>query len=618
MSSRINRRFFLGSLGSVAAASVFPNGAFPAAKAASVDTNGRAFPLALAGLLRHDHPQEIAADLARFRSKGYNGIWIENDYVRWKSKADDPDQGFDGCWRLFNIFDFTLGSSRDLYHDYLKQIDQMCAAHDLAIWASFWVPLPNAEMMRYLQEKRPQAIGQSTWDGKPVPTLCTCQAGEGLPFLKQMVESFLDMFPQVAGLKVATGDNGALICDLTCPNAHGTTQAGHAANMFGVIDDALHSRDHKARLMLYPWFWGAGYTEQILPRLRGDYLVMTKMEENSHQELEPGVSGDPIFDDSIVSERPGPDFEDWCKKVGAERIIDMVPTGSGVDDLFFNFPPYPGRLLRRFRQLRGFGVRRFLDYECGAHSAGSNEETLAVFSADPDIHEDELLRKVAATLYRQKAAQEAAIAGWKYFDEGFGKLPIGLGGTTNPQFSGRFGFAWPMCLATPLVAPAIGHKDRWHEVFWFSPYNFFTPENSPRIQVHFRRVMDCWEHSLDRLALADKLEGTENSRRECVAVQAHLMGVTSVLNWCAAAALANQKPLPSGSWAVLLGEELKLTRQFQELRKQYPSIWANNCWHPLETPLHQKGIGFAPEDEDPFVAKIRILENALGNALKSD
>ena len=40
----------------------------------------------------------------------------------------------------------------------------------------------------------------------------------------------------------------------------------------------------------------------------------------------------------------------------------------------------------------------------------------------------------------------------------------------------------------------------------------------------------------------------------------------------------------------------------------------NNCWHPEETPLHQKGIGFSADDDDPFEAKIRILKKSLNNS----
>jgi hypothetical protein len=610
----MNRRQLLTASACLAASHALGLSAFARAGESGSSGSESAFPVALAGLLRHRHPSEVAADLARLRSRGYTGIWIENDYVRW-TLDKDPDQGFDGCWRLFNIFDFTLGSARDLYQRYLRELSQLCAKQDLDIWTSFWVPLPNAELIAYLRQHRPEAIGQAMSDGNPIPTLCTCKAGQGLAVLTEMFEQFLDQFPQVKGVKIATGDNGSAICDSSCPHANGTSIAEHAGNMFGAIDRALHRPQRKARTMLYPWYWGEGYKEAILSQLAGDYLVMTKMEENSHQFLEKGDAGDAIFDDSIVSEQAGADFTSWCKLVGPERIIDMLPAGSGVDDMFFNYPPYPGRLFRRFKKLRSFGVERFLDYECGGHAEGSNEEAVAVFAKNPGLNEDEFLARIAGRIYRGRTAQTVAVEGWREFDAGFGKLPIGLGGTGSPEFSGRFGFAWPMCLATPPVASAFAAKDRWHDVFWFSPYNFFTFSTAPRLQVHFTRVLDHWQRSWECLREADRQEHTRRSRRECIAVEAHVLGAHSVLNWCAAAALARQNPLPRATWAALLADELALTRRFQALLADSPWLWANNCWHPMQTPLHQKGIGFEAGDRDVFAAKARILETALNEAV---
>jgi len=605
----MNRRQFLSSASCFALAPGLAGHAFTSlTSAGSVPASAPTFPTALAGLLRHSSVSEIEPDLARFRSKGYTGIWIENDYVRWTTKPD-PDEGFDGCWRLFNLFDFTFGSVRDQYISYLNDLSGACERYQLEIWASFWIPLPNAELLQYLRDSRPAAIGHATADGEIVPTLCTCVGSDGSKFLAEMVARFLHTFPQVRGLKIATGDNGSVICDETCPNARGTSQAHHAGNLFGVIDETLRQQDNPGRLMLYPWYWGPGFKEEILAKLQGNYVVMTKMEQNSLQPLPPPTQADPLFDDSIVSERMGPDFQEWLHRIGPERVIDMVPTGSGVDDMFFNFPPYPGRLFRRFRMLRTANVARFLDYECGGHHAGSNEEVVAVFSEHPDISELQALSLVAERLYRTPTARPHAIEGWRRFDAGFGKLPIGLGHTGALQFTGRFGFAWPMCLATPLLPELISTKDRWHEIFWFSPYNFFTPGNAAVLKSAFASVLTEWQASLEALSRAHREEHSVASDRELTAVRAHVLGARSVLNWCAAAALPSQGHLERSR--ALQASELALVRNFQSLRQKFPWIWANNCWHPFQTPLHQKFVGFRHDDADPFVAKTRILSEKL-------
>jgi hypothetical protein len=426
-----------------------------------------------------------------------------------------------------------------------------------------------------------------------------------------MFGEFLQQFPQIAGIKIATEDNGARICDETCPNAHGTTKSDHAGNLFGEIQRTLRRQRRPVQLMLYPWFWATDFREKILNQLQDDYLVLTKKEQNSRQTLRHEGAGDLLFDDSILSEKAGTDFQQWLKRVHPSRIIDMVPIGSGVDDMFFNYPPYPGRIYRRLRSLRSVGVTSFLDYECGGHNAGSNEEAVAVFSQNPSCSESILLQNVAQRLYRNATAQAHAIQGWIDFDRGFGELPVGLAGTGIAQFTGRLGFAWPMCVATPLVPSAFADRDRKHDVFWFSPYNFFTFSGSPRLRIHFVRVLKLWNASLRCMQAADRLESTENSRREAIAMEAHYLGVRSVLNWCAAAELARVQPTAQSAWDQLFEDELTTTREFQSLLGQYPWVWANNCWHPAQTVLRQKLIGFTSEDRDPFAAKVRILESAL-------
>lgn len=606
----MNRRNFLGTVSSAATWAVVSLRSAASALKRVPYSAEETFRLALAEPLRHQHPVEIAADLARYRAHGYTGIWIENDYVRW-TLAKDPDQGFDGCWRLFNIFDFTVSEARERYGAYLAEMSRLCAQQNLDIWASFWVPLPNAEMLRYLHEHRPRAIGRVTVNGKPLEVLCTCRAGEGLAFLGEMFDSFLKQFPQVKGVKIATEDNGARICDETCPNAHGTSKADHAGNLFGQIDRVVCQQQRHVQLMLYPWFWTDGFREQILAQLKSDYLVITKLEKNSRQTLSSEDEGDPLFDDSIVSATPGPDFRQWVARVGPDRIIDMMPVGSGVDDMFLNFPPYPGRVYRRLRLLRSCGVNRFLDCDCGGHNAGSNEEAVAVFAQDPLCSEATLLRRVSRRLYGSPSAQARAIDGWMKFDEGFGELPIGLGHSGIREFTGRFGFAWTMCIATPLAPAAFAAVDRKHEVFWFSPYNFFTFSNAPRLKRHLERVQQNWQASLISLEAADRAENSSTSRRECLAVQAHCLAVRSALNWCAAAALASTPSTADSAWIPVLENELNMTLEFLSLVDKHPWVWANNCWHPSQTVLRQKQIGFTSEDTDPLRAKVRLLNAAI-------
>jgi hypothetical protein len=568
------------------------------------------FQIALAGLPRHRGADELANALKRYRRHGYTGIWIENDYLRWTWDRD-PDQGFGGNWRLFNLFDFTLCRERNRYANYLRRLDQLCAEQDLDIYASFWLPKLNAELTNYLKQTAPTALGKTRHEGETRSTFCTCAAGPGLKLLGQAVEQFLRDFPRVRGLKVSTEDNACYVCDENCPNARGATQAENAANLFETVQQSMLRVRPDAHLLLYPWFWKPGWGAQILGRLQPGYFVVTKMEACSLQPIEIEREGEPLFDSSIVSEKPGPLFFEWAKRVGPERIIDMVPVGTGIDDFFLAAPPYPGRIYRRFKTLASHGVRCFLDFECGGHQPCANEEAVAVFNREPDLTEAALLEAVARRLYRRKSSRAAAIRGWQAFDRGFGKLPIGLGGTGCPGYSGRIGFGWSLCVATPMIREAFGSSDQRHARHWFSPYNFFNSTLAERLDFHFTRTLDDWSEACQGLLLADALEGgTSASRRESLVAQAHVLSLRSVRNWCRAARCASRQAHPD-LFDAICSAEMQVTRDFRDLVRDHPWLWDNNCWHPHQTPLSQKGLGL--EDNrarNAFDAKLEVMNGA--------
>ena len=74
------------------------------------------YKIAAAVLPRHAKVEDVFPVLERYRKKGFTGIWIENDYLRWSWNIH-PDQGFNGNWMLFNIFDFTISTEKALDQD---------------------------------------------------------------------------------------------------------------------------------------------------------------------------------------------------------------------------------------------------------------------------------------------------------------------------------------------------------------------------------------------------------------------------------------------------------------------------------------------------------------------
>ena len=578
---------------------------------AAVATKPAYFRLAIAEPLRHNRLEDVTADFNRYRSKDYNAVFFENDYLRWSFRAN-ADEGFGGNWRMFNLFDFTRGRDRQQCRAYLRGLCRQCAADHLDLYASFWLPQLTAEFRQYLHDKHRDALGRMGADGASAETLCTCTDGKGLEVLSALVEEFMRNFPEIRGLKIATLDDGALLCDEHCPHAHGTTQAAHAANLFACVQQAMRRARPDAQFLLYPWFWKPGFKDTVLPRLKEPYYVISRYSQGARQRLEPGIPGEPLFDASLVlPDTMGPEFADWLKRVGPERVVDMVPVGTGLDCLFLAAPPNPVGVYRRLRALASHGVRQIIDYDCGGHHPGSCEETVALFHENPRLDEAAFLDALAARIYRQPAARGHAVRGWQAFGRGFGNLPIGLGETGCNEFSGRFGMAWSMCIATPLVRQAIGDTDQQHKIHWFSPYNFFRPNLAGRLKACFQRVLADWQIAARELAAADALEGgTVVSRHESLSAEGHVVAVLSALNWCEAAGAA--KASDGGArFAQARRVESDLVHRFQQLLRQWPGLWDNNCWHPHHTPLSQRGLGLSLErDRDAFAAKLRIQDGA--------
>lgn len=578
------------------------------------ETGVKHFDLAIAGLIRHTKVSEIAKGLIKTQANGFTGVYMLNDYIGWNWEPDG-DSGFDGCWRLYNIFDFTLSKKKANYQAYLQELCDACKTAGLDIYISYWMPMISKEMTEYLQNNTKKGIGSGIYEDKPYPTFCTCAEGEGLKVMGQMVEILMTTFPQIKGLIVATEDNGCLLCDDSCPHANGTVRSDHVANMYETIEASMNKVRSDAQLFVYPWYWKEGYFEKVLPRLKKEYYVVCRLKQYSKQQLELEIPGGPLQDCHIVSELEGPEIHKWIDKVGASRILDMTPTATSSDNWFLAAPPHPGRLYRHLKLQSDLGINKFLDYDCGSHIAGtSNEDAIGIFNQQPTITEDKLLETLAAKRYANKKARELAIQGWKAFDKGFGYIPMGLGDTESPNWSERFGFSWTMCMATPIIPSNFGNKDRWHEFFWFSPYNFFRPAMSERIEIQFQKMILYWQEAHSYLQSANDIEGNTEGINDAQVALAHIMCAQSALHFCIGASLSVSPE--NKSFKDLLLAEIELTSKFNDFLKENPGIYDNCTWHPQFTPLSQRKTwgdkeGWRYGYRNPFEAKIEVMKRLL-------
>lgn len=583
------------------------------------------FSEAVSGLPSASRLADFLPFLDRLPGKSYTGVWVENDILTPGPESHHPDIEqdyqilFRGNFKLHNIFDYTFRPDNGAYVEHLQALMAACHERRLDVYLSFWIPKLSKQFYEFLLTEHPAAIGSSlTFHHQRTPTLSTCEGSGGLELIEAIAANLFDRFPGIAGIKVACEDNAAWICDEESPFANGTTRARHTANMYRAVLNGIRRHSPDAKLIIYPWMWVEGAREEINHLLKDDFFIISKLESGSRQDLGPDMPTHPIMDASIVSENPGDSFCFWKERVGTARMFDMVPVGAGIDDFFLSYPPYPGRVFRRLRFLKEEGVHGFLDFECGGHQEGSGEEAVALFQQTDETDEDTFLNRLAAGMVESNETARLTVAGWKAFDTGFGFIPMGLGETGEfpSLFSERLGFAWSMCIATPLLPEPFLAEDKLHHVHFFSPYAIFYGRTAQRLEVFFQQVWRHWAEAMTCLEGAAALE-PENaaSRREAITARAHFLSMSSVLHWCLAARLAETNDLDA--FRRLQIEEIELTKSFQRLVDANPWVWDNNCWQPHRTPMSQRNLhplmgAEADLDADTFETKLFIMHEQIG------
>ena len=556
----------------------------------------------IASLPRHRGPADLDRHLGSLADAGATGIWIENDYLRWDWSNADGDSGFGGNWRLFNIFDFTRSRHRARYQDYLHGLIRQCRQHGLGVYGSFWLPKLNHELEAWLRSHLPEGLGGADYgSGNQCTTWCSCADGAGIALQRAIYGEFLAEFPDLAGLKIAIKDNSAFVCTRHCPHAHGDDEASNAARVYRTVQEAVAAAG-KARdfLCIYPWFWDhvPGMEEAIIAALEPGYRVITKYASELPAAIEADRPASCYIDATLIADRPGPSFLRWRERVGGARLLDMTPQANSMDLMFVAGPPLLALAWERWAMLAANRIGGIIDFECGGSPAPSTLRGFRLFQERPELRTDVAVAETIRRMWTLAATTADGLAqGFADFAAGWRAIPLALG---EANFSARFGQAWPMALATPLVRHAFAAHDQGHRIHWFSPYNFFRPDTASRLRPHFARMLEAWDRAELAFAAATREDG--GLADEHLAVQACVLCVRSALTWCSAAIATDDE-----AFAVCTRQQISHITSMQKLLSARPGLWENNCWHPHQTAISQRELGFASDDRDAFTASLRIM-----------
>lgn len=549
--------------------------------------------------------------LARYREAGFTGIWVENDYLRW-SWTPDPDSGFGGNWRLFNLFDFTRSVEAPRYRAYLHAMGAACKAEGLELCISFWVPKLNHELREYFHTPEPSSLGKAVYgENHERESWCSCPDGTGIAAFAGMFSEFLAEFPEVTRFKISIKDNCAFICTEECPHSHGATEAQNAARVFQVVQKCIADAGRPPETLLaYPWFWEEGFEAEVVAALKPGHTLLTKYAVESERAIEPGVPAGRIFDSSLLGEYPGAIFERWRKRVGGDHIVDLLPWSNSMDAMFIAHPPTLMLVWKRLQMLREKQVRGIMDFECGGSPARSTIEALRLFQeTGGSLSGDEAARQIAADVYGV-ANPGAVVGAWRQVSLGWDTIPMSLSGTGIMEpygISPRLGQAWPACAASPIVREAFAEGEQGHHIHWFSPYNFFGFHLSARLRPFFAKMEALFAEADQLMRTVEATRNLADFAREARAMQGLRLCSQAAVNFCDAALAL--KAGDDAAFKQARSRHLCTLEAMVDLHQQDAGFWANCCWHPHQMPISQRNLGFdLATDRNAFVTSLKIMQ----------
>ncbi|MCX6971144.1 MAG: hypothetical protein NTV93_13470 [Verrucomicrobia bacterium] len=562
-------------------------------------------------LPRHDQVDEIKPVLARYRAAGFTGIWVENDYLRW-SWAPDPDSGFGGNWRLFNLFDFTRSVEAPRYRAYLHEIGAACQAEGLELCISFWLPKLNQELREYFHRHEPSSLGKAVYGvDHERETWCSCPGGTGITAFAGMFDEFLTEFPEVTRLKISIKDNCAFICTEECPHSQGATEAQNAARVFQVVQQSIADAGRPPEtLLVYPWFWEEGFEEEVVSVLKPGHTLLTKYAVGSERAIEAGSPAGQLFDSSLLGEYPGPIFERWRERVGGDHIVDLLPWSNSMDAMFVAHPPTLMLVWKRLEMLRDKGVRGIMDFECGGSPARSTVEAIRLFQeTGGTIGSEEAAQRIARDVYGV-ADPAPLVEAWTLVSRAWDTIPMSLSetGIMEPYgLSPRLGQAWPACAASPIVREAFAEGEQGHHIHWFSPYNFFGFQLSARLRPFFDKMEALFAGADQLMQTVAATENAVDFAREARAIQGLRLCSQAAINFCDAA-LA-MKSANDTAFDHARSRHVRTLKAMSDLDRQDAEFWANCCWHPHQMPISQRNLGFDPaKDRNAFTASLHVMQ----------
>jgi hypothetical protein len=421
-----------------------------------------------------------------------DGIWIYallNDLV--------PSPVFDGM---------GVGGEQRLQK--LRDLVSRAAKHGLKVYV--YLNEPRAQPLSFF-DKYPDVKGQAEGN-----TAALCTSTEAVQ--KHLRGSFERLFREVPGLGgvfLITASENLANCyshahggKTSCPRCSQRSPADVIAESIRCMAEGAWVANPQARFVVWDWSWhsvlGENVPEQIIKKLPKGVALMADFERG--MAIQRGGVPMQVEEYSISVVGPSPRAE-LRSKQAREAGLDFfakVQLSTTWECGTVPFIPVPNLLARKATAMRRDNVSGAMaTWTIGSYPS-PNTEAFALRQWNPQLSEEDVLRRIAARRYNPEAV-EYAVSGWTKLSDAFTEeYPY-----SSAPYSGPLQHGPSLPLYRRDVPPPLGTvtllnpKDDW--THWTAPY---SPELMSQLLRHLCERWDDGVHDLE-----DAMQASSGVRR---------------------------------------------------------------------------------------------------------
>ncbi|MEP6663351.1 MAG: hypothetical protein ABJC04_06760, partial [Verrucomicrobiota bacterium] len=426
-------------------------------------------------------------------------------------------QDADGVWLYILLQDLvpspvfgelSAGSAERLQR--LRELVQRAAKHGLKVY--LYLNEPRAQPLAFF-EKYPEVKGQVEGN---IAALCT-STQLVQKHLRGSCEKLFREVPGLGGVFVITASENLSNCyshyyrtKISCPRCSQRAAADVIAESIRCMSEGVWAADPKAKFIVWDWSWhsvlGEEAPEQIIQRLPKRVGLMADFERGTHI-VRGGIPMN-VEEYSISNIGPSPRAKirsEQAKQFGFD-FLAKIQLSTTWECGTVPFIPVPNLIARKAQAMREVGVSGAMaTWTIGSYPS-PNTEAFAIQNWNPNLSEEEVLRRIAAKRYGAKAI-ESAVRGWTKLSAAFTEefpffssyLPPLQHGPSLPWY--RRDILPPFGSAT-----LFNSKDDWRN--WTSPH---TQDSMMKL---LRHLCDRWDDGLKDLREVVKKSGSRREQAE--------------------------------------------------------------------------------------------------------